>query len=539
MALPLICPTSICAAPPIGCPPSTTPPVKVLHISRTLPQEAIGPMYLSRAVKDAGHEMKALFVPDPHWISKVKEYAPDVITWSLMTGNHRAIYDVNRLLKSKLDFFSLMGGPHVTFVPDAAKDPAIDAVCIGEGEGAIVDLLNALEKGEDWRGIENLCYSDDGEEMIKNPLRPLIKDLDALGQPDRSVIYDAQPLYRDSDRKVIVTQRGCPMSCSFCFHHAWRGKVYGVRNSEYVRKRSVSHVIAEVQEIREKYPLRFVHFLDDIFNLRTDWLKEFAERWPKEVGLPFDVILMANMTKEEHIIQLKAAGCIYARIAFEAASDHMRNAIYKKNTETSQLVNASGWIKKHGIRLGSLNMLGGPGGTLEDDIDTILLNQECKVDHPLCSIVQPYPEFELNDITREMGIAVAEYDDFPAQFNRKASIEIKDKQAVENLHKWFPILVRYPSLMPIARKTLRSRLASKPLLIMYMLYSEWMVTEQNQLYNKAQGRKSIMAWAPIDFTMRVATKGFIRIVGNLGGKVVSKMATRLQMGDERVMAHMD
>ncbi len=93
--------------------------------------------------------------------------------------------------------------------------------------------------------------------------------------------------------------------------------------------------------------------------------------------------------------------------------------------------------------------------------------------------------------------------------------------------------------MPIARKTLRSRLASKPLLIMYMLYSEWMVTEQNQLYNKAQGRKSIMAWAPIDFTRRVATKGFIRIVGNLGGKVVSKMATRLQMGDERVMAHMD
>jgi len=496
-------------------------------------------MYLSRAVKDAGHEMKALYVPDPQWLSKIKEYQPDVITWSLMTGNHRAIYDVNRLLKSKFDFFSLMGGPHVTFLPDCVKDPAIDAVCRGEGEEAIVELLNTLEAGDDWRGIRNLAYANEDGEVIQNPLRPLIKELDALGFPDRDVIYDAQAIYRDSPRKVIVTQRGCPMNCSFCFHHAWRGKVYGARNSEYVRKHSVSHVIEEANRIRERYPLRFVHFLDDIFNLKGDWLAEFSERWPKEVGLPFDVILMANMTKEEHIKQLKHAGCIYARIAFEAANDHMRNTIYRKNTEKKQLIDASEWIRKYGIRLGSLNMLGGPGGTLQDDIDTITLNQECQVDHPLCSIVQPYPEFELNDITREMGIAVAEYDDFPAQFNRGASIEVKDKLAIENLHKWFPVLVRHPGLMPIAKRTLHSKLASKPLLMMYMLYSEWMVTEQNRLYNRSQGHKNLTSWAPIDFSSRVLTKGFLRVVGNLGGSVVRRMATRLQMGDERVMAHMD
>ncbi len=496
-------------------------------------------MYLSRAAKDAGHEMSALFVPDPKWLSKVKEYAPDVITWSLMTGNHKAIFDVNRLLKSKMDFFSLMGGPHVTFVPDAAQDPAVDAICLGEGEEAFVDLLNALERGEDWRGIENLAYADEGGELIKNPLRPLVTDLDSLGIPDRSVIYDAQPLYANSPRKVVVTQRGCPMSCTFCFHHAMRGKVYKARNNAYVRKRSVDHVIEEVQLMRQQYPLRFVHFLDDIFNLRTDWLEEFSERWPREVGLPFDVILMANMTKEEHIRMLKDAGCIYARIAFEAANDHMRNEIYKKNTEREELVNASMWIRKYGIRLGSLNMLGGPGGTVEDDIDTVKLNIECKVDHPLCSIVQPYPEFELNEITKNMGIAVAEYDDFPAQFNRGTSIELKDKQAIENLHKWFPVLVRFPWLLPTARKTLHSRVLSKPLLLMYMLYSEWMVTEQNTLYNRSQGYRSFRSWAPVDFFSRVTTKGFIRILSAVGAKVVHRMATRLQMGDERVMAHMD
>ncbi|MDP6385968.1 MAG: hypothetical protein QGI93_07195, partial [Planctomycetota bacterium] len=316
-------------------------------------------------------------------------------------------------------------------------------------------------------------------------------------------------------------------------------KVYGARNNDYVRKCSVDHVIAEVNSIREQYPLDFVHFLDDIFNIDSKWLEEFCERWPKEVGLPFDVILMANMTKEVHIEQLKAAGCIYARIAFEAANDYIRNTIYRKNTGRQQLVDSAAWIKKHGIRLGSLNMLGAPGGTLEDDFETVRLNIECEVDHPLCSIVQPYPEFELNEITEGLGIAVADYEDFPANFNREATIFVDDKQAIENLHKWFPILVRFPWLMPVAKKTLRFRGLRYPLLWSYMLFSEWLVTEQNRIYNKARGKYGLAQWTWVDFSVRVVKKGVVRIAGMVGAKVVHRMATRLQMGDERVVAHMD
>ncbi|MBK7643433.1 MAG: cobalamin-dependent protein, partial [Planctomycetes bacterium] len=236
--------------------------MKVLHITRTLPQEMLGPMYLSTAVKAAGHEMRAICLPDVHWLSKIREYKPDVITWSLMTGNHRQIFDVNRFLKSKFKFFSLMGGPHVTFVPESARESGVDALCIGEGEEAIVELLDTLARGEDWHGIKNLAWADADGTLHKNPVRPLVRDLDSLGFPDRSLIYDAQPLYRNSPRKVVVTQRGCPMLCTFCFHHAWKNKIYGAKNSEYVRKRSVSHVIEEVQRMRSEYPLEFVHFLD-------------------------------------------------------------------------------------------------------------------------------------------------------------------------------------------------------------------------------------------------------------------------------------
>jgi len=524
--------------------------MRVLFIDEYLPQEMLGVMWLSRAVKDAGHECRALFIPDKDWIAKLREYAPDVVCYSVTTGMHLYFADLNRKVKEVLpEVISVFGGPHPTFSPEYVETDGIDAVCRGEGEVALVDLLGKLERGEDFYETENFFFKHRATgEIIRNPQRPLVSDLDALGFPDRDIVYEAGEIYRNSDRKVFVTQRGCPMNCSFCFHHAWKKKVYGANNKQYTRKRSVSHVIAEIQEVRRKYNLKFVHFLDDIFNLRNDWLEEFCQRYPKEVGLPFDVILMANMTTERQIELLGKAGCVYARIAFEAASDYVRNAVFRKNTTRKQLTDAAGWIKKYGIRLGSLNMLGGPGGTLEDELDTIRLNIECQVDHPLVSIMQPYPEFDIADMTRDMGYAVAAYDDFPEKFNRTSSILFDNKLEIENLHKLFPIVVRFPTLLKATPWMIRQRWLQKPLLVAYMLFSEYMVAEQAKLYARAQGLRGPRYWALTDFAYRLSTKGVLRVYESVFQKVFERflspqrkhrMAIALQMGDERVVAHMD
>jgi radical SAM superfamily enzyme YgiQ (UPF0313 family) len=516
--------------------------MKVLFINEYLPQEMLGIMWLSRAIKDAGHETKGLFLPDKEWIAKVKEYNPDVVAFSATTGMQQYFTDLNKKVKAELpNVFSIMGGAHPTYVPEILEEtPELDAICRGEAEEAVPELLNLMAAGEDYTKVENLWFRDrETGEILVNGMRPPPQDLDSLGFPDRSVIYDAGAIYRDSDRKVFVTQRGCPMNCSFCFHHALKKKVYASTNAKYVRKRSVDHVIAEIKQVKEQYNLKFVHFLDDIFNLSGKWLDEFCEKYPKEVGLPFDCILMANMTKERHIVILKKAGCVYARIAFEAASDYIRNAIFRKNTTLQQLEDSAGWIKKHGIRLGSLNMLGGPGASMEDEFDTVRLNIRCKVDHPLVSIMQPYPMFDIEDMTKEMGYAVAAYDDFPVKFNRTSSIEYDNKREIENLHKLFPILVRYPWLMPLAKPAIKVHFMAPVYLIMYMLYSEWMVSEQAKLYAHAQGLRGPRYWIIIDFVRRVTAKGILRTYEAVFGRVARRMALRLQMGDERVMAHMD
>jgi hypothetical protein len=235
-------------------------------------------------------------------------------------------------------------------------------------------------------------------------------------------------------------------------------------------------------------------------------------------------------------------------VAFEAASDYVRNAVFKKHTTRQQLTDSAGWIKKHGIRLGSLNMLGGPGGTIEDEFDTVKLNIECKVDHPLVSIMQPYPEFDINKMATDMGYAVAGYDDFPVKFNRTTSILFDNKTEIENLHKLFPILVRFPWLMPLAPKAIKLGFMQKPFLIAYMLFSEWMVAEQAKIYSRAQGLRGPRYWAITDFTHRLATKGVLRVYEGVFQTIFKRFLTpggakqmqvALQMGDERVVAHMD
>lgn len=512
--------------------------MRVLFVSTYLAQEPLGVMYLSAALKAAGHETKMLFVPDATFPAKLRAYGPGVVCYSFTTGVHQAVSGLNAIVKKLVpNVVSLAGGPHVTVVPEFMEEAGFDAICRGEGEQAIVEFVNAIEQGADPSGIANIWYRDAQGTLHKNELRPLVQDLDAIGFCDRSLIYDASSIYRNSDRKVIKTDRGCPMNCSFCFHHAWKTKVYGISNNEYVRRRSVDHVIQEALAMKESYPLGFVHFLDDIFNVNNRWLQEFADRWPVEVGLPFDAILMANMVTEKHTQLLKKAGCVYARIAFEAADDHMRNAVMRKNTTRAQLVRAAQLIRGAGLRLGSLNMLGGPGASIDDELETVKLNIECEVDHPLCSLLQPYPMTDINEMTEEMGVATDSWDEFPALFNRTTSIARADRHHFENLHKWFPLVVRNPSMMPLARKAIRWKLLSRPYTWMYMLYSEWLVTEQNELVRGAQGMRGGRFWRGQDFFRRVVTKGCLRFFTFVAGQGASRLSARMQIGDERTVAH--
>ncbi len=507
--------------------------MRIAFLQKQLPQEMLGLGFVAAALKRAGHEPHVILLPDVDWESKLKRLDPGLIGVSTTTGDHVFYSELARRAKELTKAKVIFGGPHPTFVPSIVETPGIDFVCRGEGEESMAELATALERGDDPSGIRNLSFVE-GSERIDNPVRPLAHDLDSLGFPDRAPLYEAGACYRDSDRKIFLTQRGCLYSCSFCFHHAWRDKVYKTKGREYLRKRSVEHVLAEIEDVRSRWPLRFIHFLDDIFNVDDEWLEKFCSLYPKTVGLPFDVILRTNLTTEAHAKMLRAAGCVSARLAFESASDHIRNRIYRKGTTQADLRNSSRYLKAQGIRLTTLNLLGSPGASLDDELATLDLNVECKVDHPLCSLLQPYPETDINEMTAQMGYAVDSFDAFPEKFNRTTSIRFDHREQIENLHKLFPIIVRFPWLRPSVRAAIRSRTLSRFYLAAYLLWTEYLVCEQNSTVAKAIGNATWRDIPAVDFVRRVSQKTGIKIREGLFGRRLESQRMRLEMETDTI-----
>jgi radical SAM superfamily enzyme YgiQ (UPF0313 family) len=511
--------------------------MRVVFLQKYLPQEMLGIAWLAAALGRAGHECKVLLVPDPEWERKLVELRPGLLAVSCTTGDHVFYARLAARAKELTGAPTVFGGPHPTFVPDLVLDPAVDYVCRGEGELMLPELATRLERRADVSDVPNLSRAVEGV-RVDNPLQPLVGDLDRFGAPDRGPLYEAGDLYRESERKIFLTQRGCLYSCSFCFHHAWRDKLYGAKKREYLRKRAVDDVLAEIEAVRRRWPLKFVHFLDDIFNVDDEWLDEFCAKYPRVIGLPFDVILRTNLTTAEHMRKLRAAGCISARLAFEAANDRIRNKVYRKGTTLADLRNSARHVKEQGIRLTTLNLFGAPGATLEDELATLDLNIECRVDHPLCSLLQPYPATDIDDITRDMGFAVDQLDRFPEKFNRTTSIAFDRRHEIENLHKLFPIVVRFPALKPLVRPAIRRRSLARLYLVLYLLWTEYLVCEQNRSFALATGTSSWRNLPPVDFVRRVWAKTALKARERLFGRHFSRRRLVLRM-EEDTIAHAD
>jgi anaerobic magnesium-protoporphyrin IX monomethyl ester cyclase len=259
--------------------------MRFLLIEKQIDYAPLGLLYLSSTLRRAGHEVRLAVAAAEDPVAVARQWEPDVVGYSVYTGSQAYYRDLNLQIKAALPgVVSVFGGPHPTYFPEFVEEPGVDAVCLGEGEGAILDLAAALEQGGPLANIDNWWFKSDGE-VERNPLRPLEDDLDRLPFPDRELLFDRDSLTRQSGIKHFITSRGCPYDCTYCFNHAL-GELYRGKGRR-LRQASVGRVIEEVRGVRARYPMQFVVFLDDLFIVHVEWLRELAERFPAEVGLPF------------------------------------------------------------------------------------------------------------------------------------------------------------------------------------------------------------------------------------------------------------
>lgn len=365
-----------------------------------------GIMLLSAILKQAGHDCDVLVEDlERDIVRKALDLKPEVIAFSVTSLEAAWMHRVGTDIRGKYRGAIICGGAHPTYLTRYAMDETyLDAICVGEGEDALVEYVSSLEKGIDVFGIANLIARKGGD-WVRNDVRPLIEDLDSLPFPDRSV-YDRYPLYRRSHGGIlyhytVMTGRGCPYECSYCFNRLFKNVYQG--KGKVVRRRSVDNVIRELHELKSRKP-GLILFEDDSFTLPPrDWLESFLQRYRDEIGIPFKMQTAASLLDDDLMVRLKEANCFSFKMGVESGNEPYRREILKKNVTDDEIILAARLAHKHGIRFQTFNMAGGPGETLRMARETFRLNRIIRPDFVWCSLLHPVPGTEIYDYSVSRG----------------------------------------------------------------------------------------------------------------------------------------
>ncbi len=410
-----------------------------------------GIMVISALLGEHGHRCEVVSADVASVSRRLERERDAILAYSSPTAHAAHFLELNRQVKRRFPHvLSVFGGAHPTYFPHMIEEDGVDVICVGEGEYAMVELARARDTGSDHTSIPNLWVKSGGT-IHRNPIRPLIEDLDSLPIPDHQLFLRA--LEQPPLHAIVMTGRGCPYSCTYCYNNAYK-KLYAGKG-RVVRRRGVDHVMRELRFLREG-GCRFIRFMDDIFTLSPEWIHEFSLRYRREIGLPFSCLVRANVITPGMVRDLKEAGCHRIMMGIEAGNDHLRYEVFKRRMTREQILDAARMIRGAGLKLVTANILAIPGGSLEADWETVDLNIEARPSYASAALLQAFPGTEIHEIADHMGLLQDDNLDriSTGGFGFSSALRYPDEKEhrkVENLHKFFPLLVWFPWLKPLVR----------------------------------------------------------------------------------------
>lgn len=333
-----------------------------------------------------------------------REYADSKIAaFSSTTNAFPQVVSCAREIKKKFgSILTVCGGIHPTLCPDETiQEDSIDAICVGEGEYPMLELCSRLESNGDISHIQGLWIKNEGR-IVKNATRPLIKDLDSLPVPDRTIFDYESSTDRKWGRLVFMASRGCPFQCTHCCNHAIRN-VYP-NPSAYIRYKSPDKFIEEIKYYLGKHRgINHICFQDDILTLNKGWFKKFTSRYAEEIHIPYICNSRFDLMDEEVIELLKNTGCIEIRIGLESGDDFIRKEVLKRNQDRKHILKVGRLCRKKGIRLSIFTMVGIPFENRRRLLNTVKMTADLRPKAIQTSIYYPYPKTELYKVCREKG----------------------------------------------------------------------------------------------------------------------------------------
>jgi len=388
----------------------------------------------------------------------VTRFGPDLIAFSAVTNQYQYTLQIAGKLREAFSIPLAIGGVHATMAPEETLQTGLfDFLCVGEGELALVELANALEKGKDVNHILNIWHYDRGT-IHANPVRPFISLEDI--PPIDYEIFDFQKMIDAKDGWVgVMASRGCPFRCNYCFNHRivdiyHRDTGVNVRDLHYLRQYPIDMVINDLRKLLSRYKnIRMFIFDDDLFTMNRDYVFEFCRQYGKAIDVPFVCNAHVRVFDEETAKSLKEAGCAIVKFGLESGSDRIRRKILNRPMRNEDIIHAFKMADKYGIHTSAFVMIGLPHETIDDLMLTIKLLGTIKPGRFRWSIFFPFIGTKAYDIAKDGGFIDWEKMKNLANFTDASCLDFGEAHNlfIDKLIKAYPWFVNAQTGFPTAR----------------------------------------------------------------------------------------
>ncbi len=299
---------------------------------------ALGIGYVAAVLEEEGYKVAILDanaqnLKNEDILTYIKKYNPDLVGLTLTTENRFQAFQTAKFIKSAEPKLKIvLGGPHLWKTADDTLRNLnyIDFVVRGEGELTTLDLVKALDKDKDLNNIPGLSFVNSKGEIIHNPDRKLIENLNEMPFParhlypmDRYNYYVEDPAKGKRKALNLMTSRGCPFNCNFCATPSnWGRKV---------RYLTADKVIEEIELLINQYKVSAIWFFDDTFTFNPKRVEEICDKIiEKKWDLSWYCEIRIDTVNKDLLKKMKEAGCFLIGMGVESASPRILNEIINK-----------------------------------------------------------------------------------------------------------------------------------------------------------------------------------------------------------------
>ncbi|UCF36929.1 MAG: B12-binding domain-containing radical SAM protein [Acidobacteriota bacterium] len=368
-------------------------------------------LYLGTVLEEAGYRVEVLderitasFEDDVR--ASIRKERPIFVGISAMTGMQiRGGLDAARVVRNELPELPIVwGGVHPTLCPDSTlKDELCDIVVKGEGEITIVELADCLREGGDLSAVAGIGYKESGQ-LKYGPYRPMIEDLDVIPRPDYDLIemehYFTRAPSTDEAQLQIVTSRGCPYDCEFCYNLKF--------NERRFRHHSAERIVADIRHLVEEFEVNAIFIEDDYFFGHPGRVEQICDLL---IEADLDLLIQVPCRIDylykrspEMLDKLYRAGFKELWVGIESGSEKRLKEIMKRTTlnqvrDVNRLLSGSDVYVKYGF------MAGFPNEDREETLETVdfmfeLLGGNSNAGVAPVAVYTPYPGTTLYDKAR-------------------------------------------------------------------------------------------------------------------------------------------